>query len=363
MILLIFILSSFTVHKLLASNEPILAVKTAKADIVQQNNDPSSNSKLEAYESANIVSKTAGKVGEIKVDLGSTVKTGDVLLTLEANELQASIAQAQAAIQLANSNRELAQIDYQTQKANYNQNKLLVESGALSQYEFDNKISLPFKKAEELALHGVEAQVQQAEANLQLANANYANSILTSPINGIVTARNINIGELASPSVSLFSLANLDKVIAMASLGESEINKIKTGVKIPILIEAVSDQPFDGLVTNIAQAANPTSKAYLVKIQIDNPDHRLKPGMFAEVLWNNARKSDLFIPLGALVSENGESYVWTVINGIVSKKKVLTAALDGTKAIIKEGLSVGQEVVVSDQNLLKEGMLVTVVHQ
>lgn len=297
---------------------------------MQISGNPSFNSKLEAFETANIVSKITGKVGNVRVDIGSMVKAGDVLLTLEANDLMAGIAQAQAAVQVACSNREQAQIDYQSQKVNYERNKVLVDQGAISQSDFD-KITLPFKKAEELSLHGVEAQVQQALANLQLAKANYANSIITSPINGIVTAKNINTGELASPSLTLFSLANLDKVVAMASVGEGEINTIKTGVKIPVRVEATSDLPINGTVTNVAQATSPTTKAYLVKIQIDNPDHILKPSMFAEVLWQNERSSELVIPREALIDEKGEMYVWTVNNESVSMKKVLTEAVDENK--------------------------------
>jgi len=360
LLLLTVIVCMVTFKPGVAKKEPII-VSAVKVESVQTKSKPSSGGKLEAYETSNIVSKTTGKVGAIRVDIGSSVNAGDVLLTLEANDLVAGIGQAQAAVQLAYSNREQAQIDYEVQKLNYNRNKNLLDQGALSLSDFDNKIALPFKKAEELALHGSDAQLKQAEATLQLAQANYANCIITSPINGIVTSRNINVGELAGTSLILVSISNLDKVIVMASVEEGEINRINAGVKIPVKVEAASQLPFMGTVTNVAQAASSTTKAFLVKIQIDNPDHILKPGMFAEVSWMGEGHNELAIPREALVNEEGRTYVWTINDSTVSKKEVVAEALDETRVGIKGGLSAGQEVVSSSLGHLKEGIRVDTV--
>jgi len=360
-ILLLSVIAYIAVLKPGVAKKESITVSAVKVESVQAKSKPISSGKLEAFETSNIVSKTTGKVGVIQVDIGSRVNAGDVLLTLEANDLVASIGQAQAAVQLAYSNREQAQIDYEVQKLNYDRNKNLLDQGALSRSDFDNKIALPFKRAQELALHGTDAQVKQAEATLRLAQANYTNCIITSPINGVITSKNINTGELAGSSLTLFSIVNMDKVIVMASVEEGEINRINTGMQIPVQVEAASQSPFTGTVTNVAQAASPTTKAFLVKIQIDNPDHILKPGMNAMVSWMSKDRSELVIPREALVIEEGRTYVWTIDNSTVSKKEVVAEALDETKVGIKGGLNAGQEVVSSGLGQLKDGVRVDTV--
>lgn len=333
-------------------------VQTVKVEKVENNHGSSFSGKLEALETANIVSRVTGKVGTIYVDMGSEVKVGDTLLTLEANDLAASVDQAQANVAAARSSLETARIDYDVQRQNFERYKVLVEQGALARADFDNKYALPFAKAKELAMNGAAAQVRQAEASLQLALANYQNSIIICPISGVIAAKNVNVGELANPEVTLFSIVNLDKVFVMTSIGEEKINQIAVGGQVPVKIASVSEIPFNGTVTNIAQASGSTSKTYLVKVLIDNQDHHLKPGMFAEALWEGQIGTEVAVPKTAVISENDKNYIWIVTDGIVSKKEVLLESVDIIHAIVKEGLEAGQDIVITGQEMLKEGMQV-----
>ncbi|MBU2699836.1 cobalt-zinc-cadmium efflux system membrane fusion protein [Sporomusaceae bacterium BoRhaA] len=355
---MIILLSLLGVVSSLFFKQDKVMVQTVKAGKVENNHGSSFSGKLEALETANIVSKVTGKVGVIYVDIGSEVKGGDTLLTLEANDLAASVDQAQASVATARSSLETARIDYDVQRQSFERYKVLVEQGALARADFDNKYALPFAKAKELALNGSVAQVRQAEASLQLALANYQNSIIVSPISGVIAAKNVNVGELANPEVTLFSVVNLDKVFVMTSVGEEKINQITVGGQVPVKIASVSEIPFNGTVTNIAQASGSTSKTYLVKVLIDNQDHRLKPGMFAEALWEGKIGIEVVVPKTAVISENNKNYIWTMTDGIVSKKAVLLGSADVINVIVQEGLEAGQDIVISGQELLTEGMQV-----
>lgn len=335
-------------------------VHTIKAEKLENNRGSNFSGKLEALETAAIVSKISGKVATINVDLGSAVKAGDTLLTLEAHELAASVEQARANVEIAYSSLETAQIDYAVQRQNLERNKALVEQGALARADFDNKYALPFAKAKELALNGASAQVRQTEANLQLARANYQNTIIVSPISGIIAEKSVNIGELASPNVLLFSVINFDKVFMMASVEAEEINQIQIGDQLPVKIAAVSTIPFNGLVTNIAQASGSASKTYLVKVLVDNQDHRLKPGMFAEIQWKENPEMRIVVPKITVISKNGKTCVWTVKDGIVSCKEVSVESVDVINAVIKSGIEAGEDIVSSGQEMLTEGMPVMV---
>ncbi|NPV89280.1 MAG: efflux RND transporter periplasmic adaptor subunit [Firmicutes bacterium] len=337
-----------------------LAVTTVKAAMVSRDGGASYNGKLEAQASANVVSKVAGKVGSVSVDVGSQVREGDVMVTLEANELAASVAQAQATLAVARSSRESALIDYEIQKSSYARGKELFEQKIISPADFDSRYDQPFKKAEENALNLTEAQVRQAGAALQLAQANYANSIITSPIDGVVTARSINPGELASTSAVIVSVANLDKVYAVVTVGEEVINKLQEGSQVPVMVAAVADQPIAGTITNIAQAISSTTKGYQVKILLENPDHHLKPGMFCEVkLGVGVNQMEMTVPKTAVFSEDGKDFVWVVNGATAHKQEVVLGLVDPVKAVIRNGLTEGQEVVATGADTLKEGSSVS----
>lgn len=336
------------------------AVSTVRVETAAFDRAAVASGKLEAIESASVIPKVPGKVAAVNVDVGSVVSAGDVLVQLEANEAAASVSQARAAVGVASSGKEQALSDYEVAKANYERGKALLAQGAISQSDFENKFELPYRKAEEYALRGAGAQLSQALAALQYAEANYANSIIKSPISGVVTAKNINVGELAGTASPVVTVVNLDKVVVQASVGEDMINDLKAGDILPVKVAAASPEPFQGVVTNIALAANPATKAYPVKIQIDNPGHLLKPGMFAEVLLKGTARAVPVVPKEAIVVEGGKNYVWVLENGVVHKREVVTGQSDGVKVAVTSGLSGGQEVVVTGLEGLQEGQPVNV---
>ncbi len=357
---LMVVLSVFYWERTDKTNAKTVFVSTTKAEMSSGNETPVLGGKLEAKESANVVSKITGKVGTVNVDIGSQVKAGDILLTLDAPELAASVSQAQAAVDVARYNIEAAQIDYETAKYNYDRNKILLDQGAISQSVFENTYSQPFKKAEQYVKYGAQAQMQQALSALELAQANYANSVITSPITGIVTAKSINPGELATSSTPLITVVNLDNVVMQTAVDESYINALQEGDPLTVNVGAVSSQLFQGSIANISQAASTTSKGFMVKILIGNSDHLLKPGMFAEASLKTIAHTALTVPNGAIISDGDKNYVWIVENGMVSKKEVVKGTVGAVKTVVKSGLTEGQEVVTSGMEQLIEGLKVTV---
>lgn len=353
------VLMAIVLFLLLFAQSKGVKVQTVKAERFAESSESSFSGKLEALETANIVSKITGKVGTVCMNIGSEVTVGSTLLTLEANELAASVAQARANVEMARSSLETARIDYDVQRENYERYKVLVDQGALARADFDNKYALPFAKARETVFNGSTAQLRQAEANLQLAMANYQNSIIVSPINGVITAKNVNIGELASPEITLFSVVNIDQVFVITSIGEEKINQIVVGGQVPVKISAVSPVAFNGKVTNIAQASGSVSKTFLVKVLIDNLDHRLKPGMFAEVLWEGKKGEEVVIPKTAIIDENGRHYVWKMKDGYVSRAEVSVGTIDVINVSVRAGIEAGEDIVISGQEMLREGMPVT----
>ncbi|MFA4885802.1 MAG: efflux RND transporter periplasmic adaptor subunit, partial [Desulfotomaculaceae bacterium] len=264
--------------------------------------------KLEALSSANVVAKTSGKVASIPVDIGSEVVEGNLLISLDAADLAALVDLSAAQLDRARNSDLPAQKNqaefnlaysgaaFKTAEADFQRNKQLLDSNVISkqQCEQSERLYLQAKASYESAQNALDILVgatipetiRQYEAQLKKAQADYANTIIKAPISGVVTARNVNPGEMASPTQTAITLVNLDTVVVQANVSEDQVNKISIGQELKVRVGSVQNEPFTATVTNIALAANSTSKAYPVKIQIQNPGHTLKPGMFAEVFLN-----------------------------------------------------------------------------
>ncbi len=347
--------------------------------------------KLEALESSNVAPKIPGKVEAVHVDIGSPVKAGQVLVTLENKDLQdrvnqaqaavkqgeAAVAAAQAGIQAAEAVLANAQTAFALASANYERGKELLAQGAIPPAVFEAEYELKYKQAKEQVERGAPAQLELAraqasqaaagleatQANLALARQAYEDSFIRAPFSGVVTARNINPGELASAAVPAVTIVNLDKLVVKAAVGEQFINQLKQGQKVSVKISAASEKPFTGVVTNFASAADPATKAFPVKIQLDNPVHVLKPGMFAEAQLASGGKENLLAPREAVVKIGNQDVVWAVENGTAKMKKVKVGESDGKQIAVLSGLKEGAEVVVSGQESLQDGIKVNVQRQ
>ena len=348
--------------------------------------------KVEALQSANIVAKVPGKVAAVQVDLGSKVTAGQVLVTLENNDLadrmqqaQAGIEQAQAAsklaqaaLQAAEAGLAVAQANFEVAEANYKRGQELLAAQAISEAVFQAEYELRYKQAKEQVekaspaqLKTAQAQVEQAQAGLKSAQASlslartaYEDSFIRAPFSGVVTARNINPGELASSAGPIVTLANLDKVVIKVNVGEELINKLVVGEKVPVKIKAVSIDSFPGEVVNVAASADPQVKTYPVKLHLNNPAHLIKPGMFAEVNLDLEQPESLLLPLEAVVKDRQDrDIVWVVEDGIVKSRLVKTGDSDAKQVVIQSGLVGNEEVVIAGAEGLKEGQKVMVKRQ
>jgi len=336
----------------------------------------------------NLVPKMAGKVAAVTVDVGSQVRAGQVVVRLEASELAAAVAQAEAALAAARSAREQAQADlarteaaleqartsFDLAKANLKRGEFLLQQGALSQADFEGKFQAPYVNAEaglrqaeaayeaarERAGAGTAAQVAQAEAALRLAQANYANSVITSPISGVVTARYVDPGEMASPGSPVLTIVQMDPVVVEVGVGETLVNRLKVGQEVSVRIAAARSEPYTGQIKTLSPGADPRTKTFQVKVQIPNPEGTIKPGMFAEVDFGGAAEETLLVPRDAVVTRDGKTVVFTVVEGKAVAREVEIGDSDGRNVAVKAGLSEGDRIVVSGQDRLSDGTPVTV---
>lgn len=330
----------------------------------------------------NIIPKVPGKVAAAPYQVGQTVKSGDVLFRLDAEELTVQLQQAEAGLAVAQANLAMqqkgareeelikAKAHYENMKKNYERMKSLYEAGAipLSQLE---EVELGLINAETSwqmaeagatpeALAVTEAQVKQAEAAVEIVRVNLNNTVIKSPITGVIAALNAEVGELVGQTAPVATIVNMDNVEVEFNVAESLINKIKTGDQVQVKVAAVSNEPFTGKVKSISPVVNQQTKQFTVKITLDNKNGLLKPGMFAQVyLVTDQAENALQIPKEAIITANGNPYVFVMKEGRAVKRPV-TLGLENVKLIqVVEGLTAGEEIIVKGQHLLEDGYLVT----
>lgn len=313
--------------------------------------------KTEALDSVNIVPKVAGKVSEVPVDVGSPVKAGQVLLKIDMAELEGVLKQSGAAVLDAETGIEKARIDLNTARDNYQSALSLYNSGALSKSAFENSYSVPYDLARLQAEKTAPNKLAQARAALQTAEANYANSVIASPLTGEVTARYINPGELCSTSKTALVISDLTKVMVRAYVDEKKVNSFKVGQKVSVKVDSV-EKILEAEVKNISYAVDPATRGYLVKFQLTAPDPLVRPGMFARVYTDGGALRQLVIPRTALSEDKGEYYVFVYNSGKVNRVPVKVEKISDTFAVIRQGLSEGQDLVVHSTSALEEGMVV-----
>lgn len=275
--------------------------------------------KIQANEEANIGSKISARVSEITVDVGSKVNQGDTIIKLDTQDLQAQVDQAQAAVNTAKANlanatsgtrpEQLAQAQatldsasqgYEVTKKNYDRTKALVDSGAAAQQQLDSAqqqlavAESQYKTAQanlEMLQNGAtkssidvyQAQVNQAEAALKVAQAALSNATITAPISGVVSAKNINVGEMASASATLLSIVNSSELCVNAYAPLDIVDQLKEGQSVVVKVSEIPDKQFEGTIIVINSKLNSQSRNILVKVAVADPNSQLKSGMFAEV--------------------------------------------------------------------------------
>jgi RND family efflux transporter MFP subunit len=196
-----------------------------------------------------------------------------------------------------------------------------------------------------------------------LARKRLADAAVKSPIEGIVSGRNLDAGSMANPAAPLFELVDMNVVHANVEVMESDLRQIDVGDAAWIEITAL-DAPVQGRVTKISPTLDEMSRTAQVEITVENPEHRLKPGMFAQVLIPTEVRSDtVLVPRSAIIENeaNGERYVFVVDSGRSRKTPVEYGLTEGSLVEIIKGLDAGIPVIISGQQNLRHGDFVQVV--
>ncbi|MCL5031217.1 MAG: efflux RND transporter periplasmic adaptor subunit [Bacteroidetes bacterium] len=309
-----------------------VAVKVSKAKINNIRLIKTFTGTLEGEEQANIVSKIPERITEIKVQVGDNIKAGQLLIVLDKSGASSQFYQAQAG--------------YLNAKKDLERMEALFKEGAISQQLFD----------------GTKTAFEVARANFEAAK----NTVeLTSPIGGIVTAINNNVGELASPGLPLIIIANIQRMKIVFDVGEEDIPNLAIGQNSEVYSELKPELIQKGKISQISKSADIQSRSFELKTLFTNTsDKWFKPGMFCRVnVELKNKKNILTIPNAAVTVIQNTKGVFVINGHKASFRKIETGITDGIDTEILSGLKGGDVVVTLGTNDLKEGSPVYISEQ
>ncbi len=305
---------------------------------------------IEPWQKMNIVPDISGKIARIYVKEGDRVSQGQLLAELDTQSLRLQLRQAEAALAAARANFEDAQ-------KNKERMDRLFQEKAVSEQQYE-KIKLAYEAAQ--------AQLEQAQAAVNLLRHNLEVSQMKAPFSGVVASKNANEGDVINPMMGSFSassgvltLMDFSRVKIVVEVSANDIAKIKKGQKAEIKVPNFPERTYKGEVNLITLTADPVTKKFKVEIAVDNPDLSLRPGTFGEAIIEVAHRADaLVVPQKAIVDNR---FVF-VVEGNKARIKEVTIGLEtASEAEILAGINEGDLVIVEGNFSLIDGSPVTII--
>ena len=284
---------------------PEVSYKTAKIERGPIVSTVAATGNLSAVTTVQVGTQVSGTIQKLYVDFNSRVKKGQAIAEIDPSLFNASVEQSQGNYLSAEANLQKAKVALADAERTFNRNKKMLTDGIISQGDFDAaETALQSSKA---AVKGAEGALAQTRGSLMQSKTNLRYSTIRSPVDGVVISRAIDVGQTVAASFqtpTLFTIAqDLTKMQIEVSVDEADISRIKLHQKASFTVDSYPEQTFRGKVVQIRTAPVITQNVvtYVVVVNVDNSDMKLKPGMTANVSVEVAKNNDVLkLPPAAL---------------------------------------------------------------
>ena len=287
---------------------------------------------IEAHEEATVVAKVGGEVRQIYVEEGDAVQAGQVLARLDGDRLRLTLAQTDANL------RKL--------ERDYKRTLELAEKGLVPKSTAENT---------KYDLDALRAGYESARLELSYTE-------IRAPINGVISARKIKVGNTIGPNEPTFTVTDLDPLLAFVHVPEKEFRKIAPGQNAEVVIDALGGTRFAGTISRISPTVDPQTGTFRARVEVPDATRTLKPGMFARVNIVYERRQDaLQLPRTAILDADGQQSVFVVASGKAEQRTIRTGLSNGGWIEVLDGLEGSEQIVTVGQAGLKTGTLVKIV--
>jgi membrane fusion protein, multidrug efflux system len=328
------------------ANEKI-SVSAETATIAQMNGSISYTGSVEGINEAAVISQTSGIVVSANAQVGKRYGAGQVMFVVENNLQSAGVDQASATVITAQVNLEKAKKDFERVER-------LKGEEAISQ----DKVELS-----NLNVRASESQLKGAEAALKVAQKQFSDTYIKSPISGYVASRDVERGALVTPGTKVAYIVDISGFKVNIFVSESDIPRIKVGKKVNITVDALPGELFEGEVASIGMVTGMAARSYKVEVVVKkNKNLDVKSGMFARCnISAESISQALTIPESAVINNNdGTTSVFVIKDGKAKSMKVKIGIRSEGKCELISGLVQGDKVATMGKERLKDGIEVKV---
>ena len=306
---------------------------------------------VHARETAVLSAQVMGRIQQVLVHEGDSVRTGQTLIVLDDAALRTALEQAQAALKAAQNAQTAAQTNASLATSTLNRYKQLEQEKSVSPQEMDEVSQRA--EAAEANLDAVRAQTDEARAQVNGAYTMLGYTRVTAPFSGIVTARLVDPGTMAAPGVPLLQVDQAGALQLDATVDESAIGTVHKGMKAQVAIDGAGSASMTGTVAEIVPAADPLSHSFLVKIDLPSST-QLRAGMYGTAEFANGTRQAILIPRSAVVMRGSLACIYVLDGQGIAQLRYLTlGAGQGNLIEVLSGISSGEKLVdaPSDRDL------------
>ena len=373
-------------------NEPTIPVTVARVTTQDVTIVMTFTGKIQAIQDLTVRSKVGGILEDVLFEEGDAVSEDQILARVEDEEYTLAVREAEATLLSARSNLaktrqlsrpqeidaaratyERAQADFGMARITWERRKKLYEKEIISRQEYDMaEMELKAKRAAcdaakeqlELVKAGARSEdiemakfrMNQAEAQLSLAKKRLNDTLIKSPISGVITRKMIDAGDLVAVGTPIANVIDMTSVETEVGVTEKDLPYLRKESKAVASVVAYLERKFPGRIMFVGLKADAATGTFPVKVEFDNPTGLLKPGMIAEVqIEKETRQKVVTIPQYAVVDKVDKKVVFVIENGRSSERSVELGPSVMEDVIVKKGLTVGETLVVVGQQSLKDG--------
>ena len=364
----------------------------------------------QAIQETIIAARTSGYVRRWTAGLGMHVKPGQLLAELDVPESEqelrearqqtaeaeqtvaqtrAEFAQAQAGLEQADATLKQAQSNLALARVNLERSKTLVAQGVVSRQDLDDKqavfdarqadveaaqanvrVRQAAVKAQQSAIDAKQSSVSARQANQQRLAERKGFERVVAPYDGVITARNIEVGTLINSSggtaaaAGLYRIARLDTIRVFINVPQTYVDAMQPGVASEVLVKELPDRRFTGKIFGTSHSIDPATRTLMVEVRVPNPGWHLLPGMYVNVKFVlPSPQRALLVPVSALLANADGTQVWLVRADQTAHLQKVTVGRDlGKDVEIVAGVSEGDQVVANPTDDLREGVRVQAAH-
>ena len=336
-------------------------------------------------EQAKISSEVAGIIREVRVQLGTEVRAGDVLVRLEPSELKFALERAESALrqveaqlgidraqdkqpppddQVASVRQAIANRD--DAKAAFERAQNLNGRGLLTRADRDTaetrlKVTEANYQAALDTMHSLKASLQDRRASYELAQKKLADAVIKAPVAGSISERLVQPGEFIRENTPVATIVQMSPLKLKSAIQEKHASLIRPGQAVEFDVEAFANRKFKGKIAYVSPSVDQATRTFAVEAMVDNGDRRLKPGFFAKgVVLTSVDEKVLAVPEDAVSTLAGVSTVYVIDNGKARQQQISLGARQNKLVEVTSGLKGDEVLATANLNQLATGVSVTV---